>query len=264
MSSNLVSEAVQRIQRPDLPKLACTMEDQEYLMKQKEEQEKSGPPPSPPRRRNIDDCIADFNNKKFNELPRFSESSADCLVFIDPPPKAELERDERRDKAVDDHYGQPFLISSKKIRALNSPYLSKRLNPSQQQAILKKRGLRIDQFPRGIKYVLDLTPKTEGEEAVAYLMELSCPIGVRLWAMSIDRWEVAPRLAGGLDEFTQLSEKGVDQPEFEGKSRVIVYRSSLAPLECLIPYRVIPSCPVSCKDCFNPVPDASRIYRPPA
>ena len=160
-------------------------------------------PPTPPKRRDIDDCIAEISARRFRELPHFGEFYGDCLIFIDPPSPLETDTNEQRKSVVNTHYCKPFRIDSKKVRALNSPYLRKRLGPQNQEAILRKRGLRNDELPPGVKYVLDLTPRTEGDEAVRYMMDLSCPPGVLLWGLSVGRWDVSPGLAGGFDEFTE-------------------------------------------------------------
>ena len=184
----------------------------EPAIKKEDELESSNHPPTPPKRRDIEDCIAEMSARRFRQLPRFSDLNGDSLVFIDPPPRPEHDWDEQLGFVVNTHYGKPFRIDSETIRSFNSPYLNRRFNLSYQEAVRKKRGLSLDQLPPGIKYILDLTPRTEGEEAVSYLMELSCPIGVRLWGMSIGRWNVAPGLAGGLDEFTEFSDKETVEP----------------------------------------------------
>ena len=86
-----------------------------------------------------------------------------------------------------------------KFLALHSPYFDKAFGPSNQHRVLRRRGL-VNKLPEGIKYVLDLTPPIEGEDAVYLMTELCCSIGVRRWFQAGKRWNVAKRLVGGQDE----------------------------------------------------------------
>jgi len=86
-----------------------------------------------------------------------------------------------------------------KFLALHSPYFEKAFRPSDQHRVLRRRGL-VNKLPEGIRYVLDLTPPVEGEDAVYLMTELCCSIGVRRWFQAGPRWNVAKRLVGGQDE----------------------------------------------------------------
>lgn len=107
-----------------------------------------------------------------------------------------------------------------KFLALHSPYFDKAFGPTNQHRVLRRRGL-VNKLPEGIKYVLDLTPPGEGEDAVYLMTELCCSIGVRRWFQAGKRWNVAQRLVGGQDEpqmepytvpkATQ-AQQGVEQP----------------------------------------------------
>ena len=93
----------------------------------------------------------------------------------------------------------PHRMCRDKFLALHSPYFEKAFGPSNQHRVLRRRGL-VGRLPEGIKYVLDLTPPVEGEDAVYLMTELCCSIGVRRWFQAGKRWNVAKRLVGGQDE----------------------------------------------------------------
>jgi len=86
-----------------------------------------------------------------------------------------------------------------KFLALHSPYFDKAFGPTNQHRVLRRRGL-VNNLPEGIKYVLDLTPPVEGEDAVYLMTELCCSLGVRRWYQAGKRWNVSEHLVGGPDE----------------------------------------------------------------
>ena len=110
-----------------------------------------------------------------------------------------------------------------KFLALHSPYFEKAFGPSNQHRVLRRRGL-VNKLPAGIKYVLDLTPPMEGDDAVYLMTELCCSAGVRRWFQSAKRWNVSKRLVGGKDETStepilestgSQAPQGVEQSEIQ-------------------------------------------------
>jgi hypothetical protein len=65
---------------------------------------------------------------------------------------------------------------------------------------IKRRHNLIGKLRAGVKYVLDLTPPEEGEQALALTSELSCPEGFLLWHHAANRVGISTNLVGGRDE----------------------------------------------------------------
>ena len=160
--------------------------------------------PTTPHKRNITDCIEELEDRRrFVELPRVGYLYGDTLVYIDAPagfsdpsnPKANV---------IKERYSKPFRVRSANLKIVNSPVLNKMFTPDYQYRILRRRNL-VNKLPVGVKYVLDLTPSIEGDDAVSLIMDLSCSKGVRYWALSLFRWNVSATLIGGADEFDRLS-----------------------------------------------------------
>ena len=127
------------------------------------------------------------------------KSECDTLVFIDLPnlpgdPKA------LHNGLARDHFENGFRVSSDLLRNLQSPFFDRKLKEPYQTALRSRRN--IEKPPEGIKYILDLTPKSEGDEAVQYMEDLSCPIGLRHWFESCPRWGTPSELVSGYDDFT--------------------------------------------------------------
>ncbi|GIJ92070.1 hypothetical protein Asppvi_011045 [Aspergillus pseudoviridinutans] len=120
--------------------------------------------------------------------------NADTLVFIDSPPRSST-------SSLLPASGEyvPHRIHSQKLLQTNSPFFKKLFNPRTQARIVKRRGLT-DGLTNGLKYAIDLTPPTEGEDAVIAITELSCPLGIRTWSRCQKRWCLPMSCVGGQDE----------------------------------------------------------------
>lgn len=152
-----------------------------------------------PRRWNIDDAIEHMTSS-YNELTRLDFPGGDTLVYIDAPPRQPGQYAGTY-SLIQTHFGSPFCMRSETLRSVGSAYLEGLLGPTAQFRVLRKRGL-VGKLPSEIKYVIDLTPDTEGMDALLSLMHLSCPVGVRHWGLSALRWNVARSLVCGYDDFT--------------------------------------------------------------
>ncbi|KAL4891524.1 hypothetical protein BDV59DRAFT_181949 [Aspergillus ambiguus] len=151
------------------------------------------------------------------ELPKLSSTpfppllmfeDADTLAYIDPaPPESSGSSVPRLNQTV------PHRIRSKPLLDTGSPYLQKLFEPRTQERTIKRRGLR-GQLPESIKYVIDLTPPSEDDDAVIFLTELSCPIGIRTWTQFAEIWQLPVSCIGGGDEGTRITrEPGFYDPE---------------------------------------------------
>ncbi|KAB8298257.1 hypothetical protein EYC80_001990 [Monilinia laxa] len=92
-----------------------------------------------------------------------------------------------------------YRVSSEKLKGLGSPKFSRMFEERPQYWARRRKGL-LHHLPDGFKYVLDLTPFEEGDEAVELVSELSCSIGIRNWHLSERSCGVQKRLVSGDDE----------------------------------------------------------------
>jgi hypothetical protein len=127
---------------------------------------------------------------------------------------------------------QTHIVHSEKLLGTGSMYFQRALLDPQQQRRVKKRLRLSDGLPTGIKYVLDLTPPEEGDEAVNLTTELSCSRGIRIWYTSEMRCGISSRLVGGKDETTH-PESGtitgrVTPPEVPSSPRIPIRKAPRA------------------------------------
>jgi hypothetical protein len=93
----------------------------------------------------------------------------------------------------------PHRVHSSRLLATGSKMFAKLLSPTYQYRTIRRKKL-VGNLSLGIKYVLDLTPPDEGDEAVELTSELSCSLGVRLWYTAAQRCGISHNLVGGEDE----------------------------------------------------------------
>jgi hypothetical protein len=123
----------------------------------------------------------------------------DTIVLISYPGDAEL-----YDPAGFKISSNSHRVHSNKLLATGSSVFEKLLGHSAQQRAQKRAGYTTtNPLPTGVKYVLDLTPPVEGDEAVELTSDLSCPLGIRHWATTVKLLEGDSRLVNGRDEYTK-------------------------------------------------------------
>jgi hypothetical protein len=93
----------------------------------------------------------------------------------------------------------PHRVHSSRLLATGSKVFAKLLSPTNQYRTVRRKKL-VGNLPPGIRYVLDLTPPDEGDEAVELTSELSCSLGIRLWYTAAQRCGISHNLVGGEDE----------------------------------------------------------------
>lgn len=125
-------------------------------------------------------------------------SQGDTLVFIDFPPLVQGKR------VMFDCDGVPFVsqqvrVHSEKLLATDSSKFRDMLNPTYQFRILRRRKL-VNRLPEGVKYLLDLTPPSEGDELVFQMTELSLTPGIANWWKSYRLHDVPYWLVKGHDD----------------------------------------------------------------
>ena len=137
-----------------------------------------------------DDLLA--RDKSAIEYTKSLLNSGDTLVFIKYP-------GEVYDPTGFSLHNENRRVNSEKLLATGSAKFAKLLQDDWKQHLMRKRNgyLNPNTLPTGIKYVLDLTPPDEGEEAVDLISSLSCSVGVRSWYSAQTRCGVSATLVGG-------------------------------------------------------------------
>ena len=131
-----------------------------------------------------------------NMFPLLLMDGADTLVYIDPPP-------EDRKKHPISTPTIPHRIHSQKLLETGSAYFQRLFRSQYQNRVRKQRGFA-DGLPSGFKYVLDLTPPMTDEDAIIFLTEVSCPMGIRTWAGFRYMWSLPDSCVGGEDDMDDV------------------------------------------------------------
>ena len=147
----------------------------------------------------IEERIHDMVAKLDHGVPSLCVANGDTWVFIDPPPRQADHNDERYNIYIQ-RYEEPLVVRSQNLLQLGSSFFEKEFSSTKQYRLIRRRGL-VGKLPMGIKFVLDLTPPMEGEDAVYLTTELCCPKGVIGWFQSKKRWGISNTLVGGPEEY---------------------------------------------------------------
>lgn len=144
-----------------------------------------------------------IQSSRFVELCRlraiqFELDKGDTLVFIDFPDAAR-----RRSKQTDcfgmPYSSQQFRVHSEKLLATGSSKFTDMLSPTYQFRIQRRRKLTKN-LPEGVKYVLDLTPPSEGDDLVFQMTQLSLTPGIIKWWAADGLHRVSSWLVSGHDD----------------------------------------------------------------
>lgn len=152
------------------------------------------------RLKNVDAFLNAQYERLQTQLPPISDAFGDTYIYIDPPTQQAGEHPAIY-QMICDHYSKPFTIKSEVLKSLDSSFFDNVLGPTAQHRVLRRRRL-VNKLQSEIKYVVDLTPPNEGEDAVYLLTELSCPEGLLKWSQATQRWNIAAGLIGGEDDFS--------------------------------------------------------------
>ncbi|PMD53334.1 uncharacterized protein K444DRAFT_635557 [Hyaloscypha bicolor E] len=112
-------------------------------------------------------------------------------------------------------------VHSANLLATGSAIFKHKLEDEWQNHRAIKRAGLLNNLPSGIKYVIDLTPPEEGDDALALTADLSCSAGVRYWFTAQSRLGVAQSLVAGKDE-TNVRNGPVSPPTSPTKSNPIL------------------------------------------
>ena len=184
-----------------------SVEDQARMRAQESSAEAGAEPTLPPRL-TIDDMIHKMASWKTQDMPMVHDPEGDTWIFIDA-----ASRQPEQDATDYDYYkkrcAKPIRMKKEALMRLNSPVVNKAFEPTKQFRELRHRNL-VGKLSQGIRYVIDLTPPNEGEDAVWLLTSLSCSEGVRLWYKSNAIWNVSHKMVSGVEEYTTV--KSVSRP----------------------------------------------------
>lgn len=108
----------------------------------------------------IEDRINDMTMQNAIELPIVHDSQGDTLIYIDAPQK-QPEQDDYEYKRYIKRYENPIRMQKDTLTRY-SPGLANLFGPTQQYKVIRRRKLA-NKLPNNVKYVLDLTPPSEGE-----------------------------------------------------------------------------------------------------
>ncbi|KAL8687358.1 MAG: hypothetical protein Q9224_005176, partial [Gallowayella concinna] len=161
-------------------------------------------PPAVPLRPTIEDRIKEMQCECTALSSWVDDPNGDTYIFIDPPAQ-QPEQTHNMYNSYISRYQRPLVFRSTILLALNSQFFDKLLKPTAQYRTVRRRGL-VGRLPDHIKYVIDLTPPSEGEDAAWLMTELCCVEGVRNWHQAWARWDISKTLVGGKDEFLKHAE----------------------------------------------------------
>lgn len=173
----------------------------------------------------LESRIRELDQMSSWELPLLDDSRGDTLVFIDPPDQQPEQDDESYERCTV-RYNTPMRVKKDILMKYGASYFEKIFEATYQFRILRRRGL-VGKLPHHVKYVVDLTPPTDGDQAAYLMTELCCSEGVRKWYQATRRWDVSKSLVAGQDEY-MLPRKVGSGPTGQGPE---IDPSPMAPLE---------------------------------
>ena len=178
--------------------------------------------PSDPAPSEMDLRMRQLEKNLNNKVLPIRDPLGDTLVFVDPPDIDSRDgRSNRMDYCM--RYDEGHRIKSEKIHCLNSDKFNDFFRPTAQYKVLGRRKMR-NHLPPGIKYVLDLSPPPEGDEAVFLMTELSCPAELHGWRHAAERWKVSHNLVSGEEEFESVADNDIGSDYNPFRHRAAIHR----------------------------------------
>ncbi|MCJ1465879.1 hypothetical protein MMC07_004498 [Pseudocyphellaria aurata] len=158
-----------------------------------------------PARPSLADRIHELSLKVGSELPIWNHRQGDTYVYLDPPTQ-QPEQDDVTYAKYTERYKNPMLLKKETLLSFNSPFFDNLFGSTYQHRIRRRRHL-VGNLPEHVKYVIDLTPPSDGDDAVDLMTEICCPEGVRKWFLANQRWAISKSLIGGEDEYMASSQE---------------------------------------------------------
>lgn len=147
------------------------------------------------------------NNMPHSQARRYSQfilhdiqnelNVGDTLIFVDFPPPANPA--DSVDCFIYAWNSVRFRMPSEKLLATGSSKFAEMLNPTYQFRVQRRRKIAKN-LPPGIKYVLDLTPPSEGDDLVFQMTEASLTPGIMNWWTAFDKHDVDDYVVRGHDD----------------------------------------------------------------
>ncbi|KAK6218413.1 hypothetical protein QIS74_06293 [Colletotrichum tabaci] len=135
----------------------------------------------------------------------------DTLIFVDFPRSSTGEHN--KDCFGHEWSSVYFRASSHKLWAIRSSKFAGMLGANYQSRIQRERNL-LNKLPQGIRFVLDLTPPSEGEELVSQRREVALTPGIIGWWTASDKHGVDGSVVFGHDDVcTCIEELANDDKE---------------------------------------------------
>lgn len=147
----------------------------------------------------LESRIRELDQMSIWELPLLDDPDGDTFVFIDPPDQQPEQDDESYERCTA-RYNEPMRMKKDVLIKYGASYFEKMFEATYQYRTLRRRGL-VGKLPRHVKYVVDLTPPMDGDQAAYLMTELCCSEGVRKWYQATRRWGVSKSLVAGQDEY---------------------------------------------------------------
>lgn len=157
----------------------------------------------------------------------YNLKEGDTLVYIDYPDS------NKADCMMVAYSSVQFRVHSRKLIATGSSKFAELFKPTYQYRIQRRRKV-VNKLPEGVKYVIDLTPPTEGDELVFQVTELSLTPGIMKWWSSMILHRIDPFAVGGHDDVCScnMGKKRNSYPHCDpGKSPPMFERSEALDLD---------------------------------
>ena len=158
----------------------------------------------------LESRIRELDQMSIWELPLLDDSDGDTFVFIDPPDQQPEQDDESYERCTA-RYNKPMRVKKDFLMEYGASYFEKMFEATYQYRTLRRRGL-VGKLPHHVKYVVDLTPPMDGDQAAYLMTELCCSEGVRNWYQATRRWGVSKSLVAGQDEYMRPWKIGFGTP----------------------------------------------------
>jgi hypothetical protein len=153
-----------------------------------------------------------FRLYQSNDLVQLQAPDADTLVVIGAPPQ-QSDQSDNAYEAIARHFARPHKVHSKNLFSLGSARFDHYLGPTRQfrtERLLRNDGILPGGKPSGIKYLLDLRPPSEGEEASFLVTDLSCSSGVLTWFKAQKKYGIPRTMICGQDDSSLLPDPSSD------------------------------------------------------
>lgn len=141
-----------------------------------------------------------------NQFAPLEDPLGDTAIYIEPPPVMPGQN-AKEYRQIHAHFDRLHIVQSANLRLMgeNSKFKTM-LGPMSLRAekIIRKTGVLVmPEATRGskFKYYINLSPATEGDEAIILVTDLSCTRGVLTWHLAMQKYDISPLAVLGHDDF---------------------------------------------------------------